>query len=29
MPLEYPAPVGGGTLTEHEAVRTSAGLFDV
>ena len=29
MPLEYPAPVGGGTLTEHEAVRTNAGLFDV
>lgn len=29
MPLEYPAPVGGGTLTEHEAVRTIAGLFDV
>ena len=29
MPLEYPAPVGGGTLTEHEAVRTNVGLFDV
>ena len=29
MPLEYPAPVGGGTLAEHEAVRTNAGLFDV
>jgi aminomethyltransferase len=29
MPLEYPAPVGGGTLTEHEAVRTNSGLFDV
>ncbi|NDF02282.1 MAG: glycine cleavage system aminomethyltransferase GcvT [Actinobacteria bacterium] len=29
MPLEYPAPVGGGTLVEHEAVRTNVGLFDV
>ena len=29
MPLEYPAPVGGGTLAEHEAVRTNVGLFDV
>ncbi|CAB4601992.1 MAG: glycine cleavage system aminomethyltransferase GcvT [Actinobacteria bacterium] len=29
MPLEYPAPVGGGTLTEHEAVRTNVGIFDV
>lgn len=29
MPLEYPAPVGGGTLAEHEAVRTSVGIFDV
>lgn len=29
MPLEYPAPVGGGTLAEHQAVREEAGLFDV
>ncbi len=29
MPLEYPAPVGGGTLAEHEAVRANVGLFDV
>jgi aminomethyltransferase len=29
MPLEYPAPVGGGTLTEHLAVRERVGLFDV
>lgn len=29
MPLEYPAPVGGGTLTEHEAVRANVGIFDV
>lgn len=29
MPLEYPAPVGGGTLAEHQAVRELAGLFDV
>lgn len=29
MPLEYPAPVGGGTLTEHQAVREAVGLFDV
>jgi aminomethyltransferase len=29
MPLEYPAPVGGGTLAEHQAVREKAGLFDV
>lgn len=29
MPLEYPAPVGGGTLSEHEAVRERVGIFDV
>ena len=29
MPLEYPAPVGGGTLTEHQAVRERVGIFDV
>ena len=29
MPLEYPAPIGGGTLAEHQAVRESAALFDV
>lgn len=29
MPLEYPAPVGGGTLAEHQAVRERVGLFDV
>ena len=29
MPLEYPAPVGGGTLAEHQAVREQVGLFDV
>jgi aminomethyltransferase len=29
MPLEYPAPVGGGTLAEHEAVRERVGIFDV
>lgn len=29
MPLEYPAPVGGGTLAEHEAVRQRVGIFDV
>ena len=29
MPLEYPAPIGGGTLTEHLAVRETVGLFDV
>jgi aminomethyltransferase len=29
MPLEYPAPVGGGTLAEHEAVRERVGIFDI
>lgn len=29
MPLEYPEPVGGGTLIEHRAVRENVGLFDV
>ena len=29
MPLEYPAPVGGGTLAEHQAVRERVGIFDV
>lgn len=29
MPLEYPAPVGGGTLAEHQAVREQVGIFDV
>lgn len=29
MPLEYPVPVGGGTLAEHQAVRERVGIFDV
>jgi aminomethyltransferase len=29
MPVQYPASEGGGTLAEHQAVRTTAGLFDV
>ena len=29
MPLEYPAPVGGGVLAEHQAVRERVGIFDV
>lgn len=29
MPLEYPEPIGGGTLIEHAAVREHVGLFDV
>jgi len=29
MPLEYPAPIGGGTLAEHEAVRETVAIFDV
>lgn len=29
MPLEYPAPIGGGTLAEHEAVRERVAIFDV
>ncbi len=28
MPLAYPGS-GGGTVTEHQAVRTAAGIFDV
>jgi len=29
MPVEYPAPLGGGIIAEHMAVRTGVGIFDV
>ncbi len=29
MPVEYPASVGGGIISEHMAVRTAVGIFDV
>jgi aminomethyltransferase len=29
MPIEYPASNGGGVISEHQAVRTKVGLFDV
>jgi aminomethyltransferase len=29
MPVEYPAAIGGGIITEHMAVRTGVGIFDV
>jgi glycine cleavage system T protein (aminomethyltransferase) len=29
MPVEYPASVGGGIISEHAAVRTGVGIFDV
>ncbi len=29
MPVEYPAPAGGGIIAEHLAVRSRAGIFDV
>ena len=29
MPVEYPAAIGCGIVSEHMAVRTSAGIFDV
>jgi aminomethyltransferase len=29
MPVEYPASVGGGIISEHMAVRTGVGIFDV
>jgi aminomethyltransferase len=29
MPVEYPASIGCGIISEHMAVRTGAGIFDV
>src|SRR5712671_4020852 len=29
MPVEYPASIGGGIISEHVAVRTGVGIFDV
>lgn len=29
MPVEYPASLGGGIVSEHMAVRTRVGIFDV
>jgi aminomethyltransferase len=29
MPVEYPAAIGGGIISEHTAVRTGVGIFDV
>jgi len=29
MPVEYPASLGGGIISEHMAVRTRVGIFDV
>ena len=29
MPVEYPASIGGGIISEHIAVRTGVGIFDV
>jgi len=29
MPVEYPASLGGGIISEHMAVRTGVGIFDV
>lgn len=29
MPVEYPASIGGGIISEHMAVRTGVGIFDV
>src|SRR6201993_4186970 len=29
MPVEYPAAVGGGIISEHMTVRTGVGIFDV
>lgn len=29
MPVEYPASSGGGIISEHMAVRTGVGIFDV
>jgi aminomethyltransferase len=29
MPVEYPAAIGCGIISEHVAVRTSVGIFDV
>jgi aminomethyltransferase len=29
MPVEYPASIGGGIISEHLAVRTGVGIFDV
>jgi aminomethyltransferase len=29
MPVEYPAAIGCGIISEHMAVRTGAGIFDV
>ena len=29
MPVEYPAAIGGGVISEHMAVRTGVGIFDV
>jgi aminomethyltransferase len=29
MPVEYPASIGCGIISEHNAVRTGAGIFDV
>lgn len=29
MPVEYPVSIGGGIISEHMAVRTGVGIFDV
>src|SRR5438309_2459684 len=29
MPVEYPTSIGGGIISEHMAVRTGVGIFDV
>ncbi len=29
MPVEYPASIGGGIVSEHMAVRNAVGIFDV
>ena len=29
MPVEYPPSLGGGIVSEHNAVRTAVGIFDV
>ncbi|HZR66908.1 MAG TPA: glycine cleavage system aminomethyltransferase GcvT [Terriglobales bacterium] len=29
MPVEYPPSIGGGIISEHMAVRTGVGIFDV
>ena len=29
MPVEYPASIGCGIISEHNAVRTCVGIFDV